>query len=207
MRHDMVDHRRRYHASPGPAGGAQRVPRQEGGAGPAPARTVASARCARPLPVQRLLYLRRAEHPCRTVHGRLDGQRRLRKAKPAAVVPGGLSRHTLRVYPQTISCESHCQTTNDVLCSNSNLLQARQTRSSALLNSTTALRTESRPRRAVSPRPGVARSRHQASGISARASAKPAAAGARVWTATRRGRARRLMPTPPERRTRRTVRL
>ena len=74
---------------PAPGSGTQRVPRQERGPGPAPARTVAPARRARPLPVQLALHLRRAAHPCRTVHGRLDGQRRLHKAKPAAVPRAG----------------------------------------------------------------------------------------------------------------------
>jgi hypothetical protein len=73
--------------------------------GPAPARTVASARGTRPLPVQLALHLCRAAHPCRTVHGRLHGQRRLHNAKPAAAVPGGLSRHNPLAYLQTTSCD------------------------------------------------------------------------------------------------------
>jgi hypothetical protein len=70
MRHDVVDPRSRNQAALDPAGRAQRVLRQEGGACPAPARTVASACCARPLPVQRPLHLDRVPEPRRTVHGR-----------------------------------------------------------------------------------------------------------------------------------------
>jgi len=87
MRHDMVHDRRRHHAPQGPAGGTQRVPCQKGRPGPAPARTVAPARCARTLPIELPLHLRRTPHPDRTMHGGLHGQRRLHKAKPAAV-PG-----------------------------------------------------------------------------------------------------------------------
>jgi hypothetical protein len=87
----MVDHGRLHDTPLRPAGGAQRVLRQEGGPCPAPARTVAPACRARPLPVQLPLHLRRAAHPDRTVHGRLHGQRRLHKAKPAAVPRAGSS--------------------------------------------------------------------------------------------------------------------
>ena len=134
MRHHMVDHGRRHHAPLGPAGGAERVLRQEGGPCPAPARTVAPARCARPLPVQRPLHLRRAPEPRRTVHRRLRRATAAPHSKTRRGHAGRAVETHLRVYHQTISCEPHCQTTNDVSCSNSNLLQARQTRSSALLN-------------------------------------------------------------------------
>ena len=109
MRHDVVDHRRRYHAASALACGTQRVLRQEGSAGPAPARTVASACRARPLPVQLALHLRRALHPGRTMHGRLHGQRPLHNTKPAAAMPGGLSRHTLRAWSKTTSCDGQRQ--------------------------------------------------------------------------------------------------
>ena len=74
---------------PGPAGGTQRMLCQERGAGPAPAGTIAATRRARALPVQLRLDYRRTPRPWWTVHGRLRGQRQLRKAKPAAAMPGG----------------------------------------------------------------------------------------------------------------------
>ena len=100
-----------------PAGGAQRVARQECGACPAPAGAVASACRARPLPVQLALHRRCALHSRRTVHRRLHGQRRLHKAKPAAVPRGGLSRHTLRAWAKTTSCLLHVSSQqHDVPC-------------------------------------------------------------------------------------------
>ena len=41
--------------------------------------------------------------------GGFDGQRRLHKAKPAAALPGGLSRHTLRAWPKSTSCDGNRQ--------------------------------------------------------------------------------------------------
>ena len=88
--HHVVDHRRRLEAVLSPAGDAQRVACQVCSPRPPPAGAVASARRARPLPIQVALDLRRAPHPRWTVHGRLRGQRRLRTTKPAAAMPGGL---------------------------------------------------------------------------------------------------------------------
>jgi hypothetical protein len=85
VRHDMVHHGRRHHAPQGLAGGTQRVARQEDSSGPAPARTVAAACRARPLPVQRPLHRRRALRPQRSVQGRLDRHGESpRQARPAA---------------------------------------------------------------------------------------------------------------------------
>jgi hypothetical protein len=109
MRHNVVDHRRRHHMTLRPTGDTQRVPCQEGSPCPAPAWTVAPACRARPLPIKFALHLRRAAHPCRTVHGRLDGQRLLHKAKPAAARPGGLSGHTLQAWAKTTSCDGQVQ--------------------------------------------------------------------------------------------------
>ena len=67
---------------PGLARHAQRVPRQERGPSPAPARTIASARCARTLPVQLPLHLRRAPRPGGRCTGGLTGTASLRD-KPA----------------------------------------------------------------------------------------------------------------------------
>jgi hypothetical protein len=75
------------------------------GPSPAPSRAVATTRSARPLPVQRALYLHRATHTRRPVHGWLDWQRLLRKAKPAAAMPGGLSVTLFENCGKPISCD------------------------------------------------------------------------------------------------------
>ena len=69
MRYDMIDHRRGDHTPPSLARRAQRVLCQVSSPGPAPARTIAAVRRARPLPVQ----LRFTTAALRTQGGRCTG--------------------------------------------------------------------------------------------------------------------------------------
>jgi hypothetical protein len=150
MRHQVVDHRRRHHASFAATGGAERVLRQEGGARPAPGGTVAPTRRARPLAVQHALHLRRSLHPCGTMHERLHGQRLLHKAKPAAAMPGGLSV-TLFELGRRLHLVCHaCQVSNMMFhAADSNLLQRYKRGNCCTPSSKTALQIKNRPRRAA----------------------------------------------------------
>jgi hypothetical protein len=90
VRHDMVDRRRRLEAPLGLAPHAERMTRQVGRPGSAPAGTVAPARRARALPVQLRLDRRRAPRPRWTVRRRLDGHGSSKNQEPATAKPDGL---------------------------------------------------------------------------------------------------------------------